>query len=398
MWAQPTGTALVRQAPDVQGKIEGSVQVMEPDDVTLSGGAKITGDLLVPGTPSVRLSGNPTYAGTLDGTGAPMPTKHRVTLNGSVELRNIVRRTNAVALPVVPAPPSPNGTRKVTLRRASDSVGDFATLKDLTLDGDIGLVAIPPGTYGTFSTKGGDDDDDDEGGGSASSNGFTLGIAGASQPAIYNFQKLSLSGKGTLRIVGPVIVTLKDKLSTGGRLGSAARPDWLKLRFSKGDLTLLGGAAVFAHLELPEGTLKLNGNTQFNGAVAVKKLTINGQSILRLLALTSNQPPTVELTAPLDGATFEAPTTITLTATASDADGTIASVEFYRGSTKIGTATASPYAFAWTDVAVGLYELTARAIDNAGASTISTAVNVQVTSSTLPFIANFETTEGYRLG
>ena len=52
---------------------------------------------------------------------------------------------------------------------------------------------------------------------------------------------------------------------------------------------------------------------------------------------SSNQAPTVSLTAPANGATFTAPASITVTATASDPDGTVATVEFYAGTTLIGT-------------------------------------------------------------
>ena len=141
------GTALVRHAPAVNsGTVDGSVQQMLPESVTLNGGAVVTGDLLVPGLPTVRLNGNPNYAGTLDGTGAATPTNYQVTLNGNVSLRNVVRRTNAVALPTVSAPPSPGGTRTVTINSSGQSAGDFATLRHLTLNGNVGQFAIPPGT------------------------------------------------------------------------------------------------------------------------------------------------------------------------------------------------------------------------------------------------------------
>ncbi|MFZ5495413.1 MAG: hypothetical protein ACOZE5_08770, partial [Verrucomicrobiota bacterium] len=46
-----TGTALVRHAPTLNGTVAGSVQVMTAENVTLNGGASVTGDLLLPGTP-----------------------------------------------------------------------------------------------------------------------------------------------------------------------------------------------------------------------------------------------------------------------------------------------------------------------------------------------------------
>ncbi len=45
----------------------------------------------------------------------------------------------------------------------------------------------------------------------------------------------------------------------------------------------------------------------------------------------TNVAPTVSLTSPTSGASFAAPATIALTATAADADGTIAKVDFYNG-------------------------------------------------------------------
>lgn len=92
----------------------------------------------------------------------------------------------------------------------------------------------------------------------------------------------------------------------------------------------------------------------------------------------SNNAPSVQITAPAGGASFTAPASITISASAADTDGTIAKVEFFRGSTSLGTDTSAPYSFNWTGVAQGAYALTAVATDNAGAMRTSTAVNVMV--------------------
>ena len=83
---------------------------------------------------------------------------------------------------------------------------------------------------------------------------------------------------------------------------------------------------------------------------------------------SGNVPPGVTLTSPANGATFSAPATITLAATASDTDGTITKVDFYRGTTLIGTDTTAPYSVTWSNVAAGSYSLTAVATDNGGAT------------------------------
>src|SRR6185437_7415394 len=79
--------------------------------------------------------------------------------------------------------------------------------------------------------------------------------------------------------------------------------------------------------------------------------------------------------------TYTAPASVTITATASDADGTVSSVKFYNGNTLLGTSTTSPYSFTWTNVAAGTYVLTAVATDNSGAATTSTAVDISVSAA-----------------
>jgi Bacterial Ig domain/PLD-like domain len=97
-----------------------------------------------------------------------------------------------------------------------------------------------------------------------------------------------------------------------------------------------------------------------------------------------NAPPTVTLTSPAGGATFTAGATIALAASASDSDGTVAKVDFYAGTTLLGTSTTAPYSLSWTSVPAGSYTLTAVATDNGGATTTSPAVAVSVTSAPPP--------------
>ncbi|MBC5995125.1 PA14 domain-containing protein, partial [Pontibacter cellulosilyticus] len=107
---------------------------------------------------------------------------------------------------------------------------------------------------------------------------------------------------------------------------------------------------------------------------------------------TTNQAPNVTLTSPASGAAFTAGNTITLTASASDADGTVARVEFFAGSTKIGESTASPYSFNWASVAAGSYSLTAKATDDKGATKVSAAVSISVATATTSTVTTTTTT------
>ena len=89
----------------------------------------------------------------------------------------------------------------------------------------------------------------------------------------------------------------------------------------------------------------------------------------------ANNAPTVTLTAAGTGTVGIA---TTLSATAADSDGTIANVQFFDGTTLIGTDTTSPYSLSWTPTTAGSRSLTARATDNAGALTTSAAVTMTV--------------------
>ncbi|MDF2455168.1 MAG: large protein [Cytophagaceae bacterium] len=97
-----------------------------------------------------------------------------------------------------------------------------------------------------------------------------------------------------------------------------------------------------------------------------------------------NANPIVNITAPATNSTFTATSNITFTASATDSDGSISKVEFYNGSTLIGTATASPYTITWNNVSAGTYSITARATDNQNAVGTSSAVTVVVSPLRIP--------------
>ncbi|MFW0740072.1 Ig-like domain-containing protein, partial [Flavobacterium sp. T12S277] len=93
----------------------------------------------------------------------------------------------------------------------------------------------------------------------------------------------------------------------------------------------------------------------------------------------SNEFPTVNITAPLNNKLYTTvPANINITATASDADGSISRVEFYQGATLLGTDISSPYSFNWTGVPAGTYELIAKAYDNLNAEMVSSIISVIV--------------------
>lgn len=97
-----------------------------------------------------------------------------------------------------------------------------------------------------------------------------------------------------------------------------------------------------------------------------------------------NKPPTILLKSMTPGPFIE-PANIALLATAFDPDGMIDSVSFYDGTNLIGlNAIGNPFGLAWSGVAAGTHIVTARAMDNSGAITISDPITVIVGSQPPP--------------
>jgi hypothetical protein len=97
-----------------------------------------------------------------------------------------------------------------------------------------------------------------------------------------------------------------------------------------------------------------------------------------------NVPPTVSISNPSAGATFVAPADVTIDASASDSDGVVTRVDFYQGSTLLGTDFSAPFSWTWSGVGVGNYSLTAVATDDRSGTTTSVAVPITVSASGLP--------------
>ena len=108
---------------------------------------------------------------------------------------------------------------------------------------------------------------------------------------------------------------------------------------------------------------------------------------LKITASTSpgNQPPrsVADGTGQRDDP-VTAPATVALTATASDPENRMLSVDFYAGSTLVKTRHDGAVSASWSATAAGTYALTAVAHDADGGSTTSASINVTVSAGTTP--------------
>ncbi|MGH9902177.1 MAG: hypothetical protein ACRD68_10265, partial [Pyrinomonadaceae bacterium] len=239
--------AVVRRALLVRnGRIEGSVQQLNAENVTLNGTDTITSDFFVPGTPNVTINWTPTFNGVTVGAGNAQPSNYQVSLTDNATLRHLVTRTDPVVLDPVAPPPAPSGTRDVTLSEPGQSAGDFSTLRHLTLVEDAGEVFVPPGTYGRFSSR---------------RNTFVFGVAGAQQPSVYNLEELILTEGARLRLLGPVVLKVAKKVEVeySSLLGEASHPEWLQVEVSSSvgqvdhQAAIGGGSLAYGTLRAPAG-------------------------------------------------------------------------------------------------------------------------------------------------
>ena len=118
---------------------------------------------------------------------------------------------------------------------------------------------------------------------------------------------------------------------------------------------------------------------------------VGTSAIATPVTVAANTAPTVgNVQVPVGTVTFG--NTVTLSVTAGDSDGSVASVNFYNGSVLLGAGALSggnTYTLAWTPDTVTTYNVTAIATDNHGLDSVPSAIATTVTVA-----ANIEPTVG----
>jgi hypothetical protein len=93
---------------------------------------------------------------------------------------------------------------------------------------------------------------------------------------------------------------------------------------------------------------------------------------------TAISPPTIGFTNPADLIMVTVSFTNSLSATATDANGTVSKVDFFVFTGVYGTKTSSPYTTNWIPQQIGAYQLSARATDSLNNSQFSLPVRISV--------------------
>jgi len=353
----PGDLVIARHAPSVNGsRIEGTLRVLLPESVNLSGNATITGDLLIPGSPGINLNSNAIYNGTVIGTGNPDPTSHSINLNSSVALRHVVTRTDAITISPVGNPPKPKATKAVTLN-PGESPGEFGTIRDLTLNPNYGALTVPAGIYGNLTAN--------------SNSRFVLGVAG--QETTYNLQAITLNSNSGIEILGTVTINVQGNvaLSSQAKMGVETNPIALAVNIASGNVTLDSNATLYGIVKTPSGQVSLNSNALLKGLVTCDSLSTNSNSKIQGL-VSDNTQPIVSILEPTANQLIITATTVV---TGSFQDNSL--VTSVKVNNVTATITNSNYA-ATIPLIIGSNTITVTATDvfgNIGTASVNVTVN-----------------------
>ncbi|MBW8887870.1 MAG: chitobiase/beta-hexosaminidase C-terminal domain-containing protein [Fibrobacteres bacterium] len=164
--------------------------------------------------------------------------------------------------------------------------------------------------------------------------------------------------------------------------GNVTKVEFYKAAAAPGTWTLLGAVSAAPWTlnltGLPESTYTFHAVAYDNGTPV-----LTGTSASVIANVVKNNPPAVSITFPQNGKTYYAPFDTSVVATATDADGGMAKVDFYDGIALEATDSASPWTYKHNYLA-GSYTLTATATDSLNASTTSAPVSFTVINNTKP--------------
>ncbi|HEY1329644.1 MAG TPA: DUF1800 family protein [Casimicrobiaceae bacterium] len=213
----------------------------------------------------------------------------------------------------------------------------------------------------------------------------------------YDFTAIAFDDKGAYTPSNSVTVT-----ATGSSGGAGNVAPKVSLATSTASVSLPGSAVLTAAASDDDGTIA--SVNFYNGATLVATVTTapytytytpasagsasftaiatddqgaSSTSNAVTVAATSsggagNVAPKITLAA--NSTSIVAPGSAVLTATATDQDGSIASVKFLNGANLVQVVSTAPYTYTYTAAAAGTATFTAIATDNAGATTTSNAI------------------------
>ena len=162
---------------------------------------------------------------------------------------------------------------------------------------------------------------------------------------------------------------------------NASDPDGTisKVEFYNGSAKLgekLSSPFSFTWKEVVEGNYTITAVASDN--LNARTVSVPVEVVVEKSASTVNQLPVITITSPPNYKKGKKRDDFVLKAEAYDPDGSIVNVSFKNGSTTLAEITTPPYEYRWEDVDTGTFTITAIAMDNLGAITASSPMELKI--------------------
>jgi hypothetical protein len=198
-------------------------------------------------------------------------------------------------------------------------------------------------------------------------------------------RKITVAALPTVTLTSPVtstIATLPATLTVSATAAAATGQTIAKVEFYLGNIFIAADTtAPYSMSWQYSASLPAipAGSYTFTAKVTTNLGLVATSAPATVTVVAANTAPTITLIAPANATNVGAGSNVTLSAIAAAATGqTITKVDFYQGATLLGTATASPYNFVWSNVPAGSYSLTAKVTTSTGLTATSTANTLNV--------------------
>lgn len=295
--------------------------------------------------PSVQV---PSYTGSVISDIAPS----RIELTFSLALASIVPALSAFSVTV-------NGSARGVSSISVSGTKVILTMTSPALYGDIVTIAYTKPATNPLQTSDG---------GQAES--FSARTVTNNRTAPVNLPpsvNISSPTKSTA-FIAPATITIDASASDSD--GTVVKVEFYNGTVKLGERTTTPWS--FTWKEVSEGTYSITAAATDNSGSRTVSSSVN--VVVEKAAPTVNQAPSIAITTPLHSDSFEAPTTITLTAAASDPDGLVTRVEYYMDDVVLGESFLHPFPVSFQSDTAGTFQFRAVAYDNMNASTVSAPI------------------------
>ena len=252
---------------NLNGTVVGNIWNTAPSSFSINSSAKIEGDLLLAGTPNVRLNGSPTFSGVVEGDGDASPSGYYVTINSGAELGYLRTRQGTYEFPTVTPEPNPSGSY-YNIDNASSVPSNWFPNAGVNINSNAGAIYLPPGDYGRVNAS------NNNSGGK-----IVLGNSDGT-PAEYSFTEMTLNSGVPVEILGPVTIKAGNfMVNSGSVIGSEDTREWLNIQVWGDRLTDNSQGTIWANqILVPNGSVMVNGSV--HASVITKDLTVNSSGKL----------------------------------------------------------------------------------------------------------------------